>query len=75
MKPVPPPTGTFFTDQLAGHFLLKPFQALVVLLQVEQDEERDALFGQLLQTPPQGRRQSVSGTHDTSFSIATWLIT
>lgn len=44
------PVHTFFTDKLASHFLLKFLQTLCVVLLMEKDQERDALFRQFLKT-------------------------
>lgn len=44
------PVHTFFADKLASHFLLKFLQTLCVILLMEKDQERDALFRQFLKT-------------------------
>lgn len=40
---------TFLADELPSHFMLELLQTVCILLNVEQDEERDSFFSQLLE--------------------------
>lgn len=50
---------TFLTDELPGNLVLKLFQTLCVMLQMEEDQKWDALFCQLLRTHTHTNKQFV----------------